>query len=65
MALNTKDFGHLVAAKRGSRGVRVVAAEVGTSHSTLSQSKTATCRTLRPLPSSAGGSNATLGSSWA
>lgn len=37
MTLNTKEFGQLVAAKRGSRGVRVVAAEVGTSHSTLSR----------------------------
>src|SRR5665213_3866720 len=37
MTLNTRDFGQLVASKRGARGVRVVAAEVGTSHSTLSR----------------------------
>lgn len=37
MALNIEDFGRLIAAKRGSRGVRAVAAEVGTSHATLSR----------------------------
>jgi transcriptional regulator with XRE-family HTH domain len=37
MALNIEDFGRLIAAKRGPRGVRIVAAEIGTSHATLSR----------------------------
>lgn len=37
MSVKIEDFGRLVAAKRGARGVRVVAAEIGTSPATLSR----------------------------
>jgi transcriptional regulator with XRE-family HTH domain len=37
MALSIDDFGRLIVAKRGSRGVRAVAADVGVSPATLSR----------------------------
>ena len=37
MSVNIEEFGRLLVAKRGSRGVRAVAADIGTSPATLSR----------------------------
>ena len=61
MALPIGEFGRLLAAKRGNRGVRAAAAEAECVRQLFRVLKTAICQTSKPSPSFVNGYSAILG----